>query len=86
MSAPKSQPETIEKPVECPNCHKIFDYALYPDIRIPGNNKLKKKILRKEQRGQAPLIEPQTTGIDPAISVRYNVRKGGEYYDYYYHY
>ena len=48
MSAPESQPGTIEKPVECPKCHRIFDYALYPDIRIPGNNKLKKKILRKE--------------------------------------
>ena len=31
----------------CPACGKEFDYAFYPEIIIPGGNKIKKKILNK---------------------------------------
>ena len=47
MSA-KEPAKSIEMPVECPDCGKLFDETTYPEITIPGDNKLKKKILRKE--------------------------------------
>lgn len=31
----------------CPFCGKVFDYALYPEIHIPGDRKLKKLVLNK---------------------------------------
>ena len=41
-------PKIVVKPAQCPSCGKYFDYALYPEIRIPGDNKLKKKVLNRD--------------------------------------
>ena len=38
-------PKTVVKPAQCPNCGKEFDYTVYPEITIPGNNKLKKQVM-----------------------------------------
>ena len=32
---------------QCPFCNTEFDYTEYPEITIPGDNKLKKRILNK---------------------------------------
>lgn len=40
-------PKTVVKPAQCPNCGKEFDYTVYPEITIPGNNKLKKQVMNK---------------------------------------
>ena len=40
-------PKTKEMQVLCGLCGKLFDYTLYPDIHIPGDEKLKRKILNK---------------------------------------
>ena len=37
----------VTKAVECPFCGKTFDYSLYPEIVIPRDRKLKKKVLNK---------------------------------------
>ena len=47
MSAKNPYPKAINKPTQCPFCKKIFDYTMYPEIRIPGDSKLKKKVLNK---------------------------------------
>ena len=38
---------SITKPVLCGFCGKEFDYTVYPMIHIPGDHKLKKKVLNK---------------------------------------
>lgn len=38
---------SVNMPTECPFCGKTFDYTLYPEIHIPGDSKLKKKVLNK---------------------------------------
>ena len=47
MSTQHSFPKTVNMPTQCPFCGKDFDYTLYPEIQIPGDSKLKKKILNK---------------------------------------
>ena len=44
---PKSNtlPKSVNMSTQCPFCGRIFDYTMYPEIHIPGDNKLKKKIL-----------------------------------------
>lgn len=41
----------VAKPVnmatQCPFCGEMFEYAVYPEIVIPGDHKLKKKVLNK---------------------------------------
>jgi len=46
---PKSNtlPKSVNMPTQCPFCGKMFDYTMYPEIHIPGDYKLKKKILNK---------------------------------------
>ena len=39
--------DSITKPVLCGFCGKEFDYTVYPEIHIPGDHKLKKKVLNK---------------------------------------
>ena len=39
--------DSIKKPVLCGFCGKEFDYTVYPMIHIPGDHKLKKKVLNK---------------------------------------
>ena len=39
--------DSITKPVLCGFCGKEFDYTVYPMIHIPGDHKLKKKVLNK---------------------------------------
>lgn len=40
-------PKTVNMPTQCPFCKKLFEYTMYPEIHIPGDSKLKKKILNK---------------------------------------
>ncbi len=46
---PKSNtiPKTVNMPTQCPFCGRMFDYTLYPEINIPGDSRLKKKVLNK---------------------------------------
>ena len=39
--------DNITKQVLCGFCGKEFDYTVYPEIHIPGDHKLKKKVLNK---------------------------------------
>lgn len=34
-------------PTQCPFCGRMFDYTLYPEIHIPGDTRLKKRVLNK---------------------------------------
>ena len=47
MSIQVMHPKTLNMPVQCGFCGRIFDYTMYPEINIPGDSKLKKKILNK---------------------------------------
>ena len=47
MFASKSLPKTVDVPTMCPFCGKMFDCTMYPEIHIPGDHKLKKKVLNK---------------------------------------
>lgn len=40
--------ESITRPTICPHCRKEFDYTFYPEIVIPRDNKLKKRILNRD--------------------------------------
>ncbi|MBE5999027.1 MAG: hypothetical protein E7239_12275 [Sarcina sp.] len=39
--------DTVNMSTECPFCGRMFTYTLYPEIHIPGDNRLKKKVLNK---------------------------------------
>lgn len=43
----KPIPKTVNRPAQCPFCGKLFDYTMYPEIIIPGDSKLKKKVINK---------------------------------------
>ncbi len=47
MSDIEKFPKCVMMPTICPYCKKEFDCEVYPEIVIPGDNKLKKKILNK---------------------------------------
>lgn len=47
MATADNMSKSIVKPTMCPACGKLFDYNMYPMIHIPGDNKLRKKILNK---------------------------------------
>ena len=47
MATSNEVPKSVNMPTQCPFCGKMFDYTLYPEIHIPGDNKLKKKVLNK---------------------------------------
>lgn len=48
MATPNKFPKTMTKPAVCPRCGMEFDYTLYPEIHIPGDNKLRKRILNRD--------------------------------------
>ena len=39
--------KTVNMPTQCPFCGRMFDYTMYPEIHIPGDSRLKKKVLNK---------------------------------------
>lgn len=43
----ESRSEAVMMKTQCPFCAEFFDFPMYPEIVIPGNNKLKKKVLNK---------------------------------------
>ena len=45
MSGNNEKPKSIVKPVKCPFCKRFFDYEVFPEIIIPGDSKLKKRLL-----------------------------------------
>ena len=47
MSEQDIMPKSVDMPTKCPSCGRLFDYTMYPKIHIPGDNKLKKKVLNK---------------------------------------
>lgn len=40
-------PQDREYATQCPFCGRTFEYTMYPEIIIPGDSKLKKKVLNK---------------------------------------
>lgn len=47
MSKSDDFQKPVTKAVDCPFCGKTFDYSLYPEIVVPRDRKLKKKVLNK---------------------------------------
>ena len=47
MALQKMVPKSIDVKALCPFCNTEFDYTEYLEITIPGDNKLKKRILNK---------------------------------------
>ena len=47
MNKRNTYQKTVNMPAQCPFCGKMFDYTMYPEILIPGDSKLKKKVLNK---------------------------------------
>ncbi|MBR7046262.1 MAG: hypothetical protein IKI23_11475 [Lachnospiraceae bacterium] len=48
MAKERTVPESVDLPVICPFCGREFDYTMYPVIKIPGDNRLKKQLLNKD--------------------------------------
>ena len=48
MAKERTVPESVGLPVICPFCGREFDYTMYPVIKIPGDNRLKKQLLNKD--------------------------------------
>lgn len=47
MQLSNSISKTVNMPAQCPFCGRMFDYTLSPEIHIPGDSRLKKKVLDK---------------------------------------
>ncbi|MBR1477681.1 MAG: CpXC domain-containing protein [Lachnospiraceae bacterium] len=47
MAESNGIPKTVNMTTQCPFCGEVFEYPMYPEIVIPGDHKLKKKILNK---------------------------------------
>ena len=47
MSNQKMHSNAVNRPTQCPFCGNYFDHVTYPEIHIPGDSKLKKKVLNK---------------------------------------
>ena len=47
MPKTSSSPKGMIMDTQCPFCGRKFDYTLYPEIHIPGDSRLKKKVLNK---------------------------------------
>ncbi|MCR5603000.1 MAG: CpXC domain-containing protein [Lachnospiraceae bacterium] len=47
MAVSEMTPKSMEMKAICPYCGDEFDYTVYPEITIPGDHKLKKRILNK---------------------------------------
>lgn len=47
MDKRNTSQKTVNMPTQCPFCGRVFDYPVYAEIHIPGDNRLKKKVLNK---------------------------------------
>lgn len=47
MATSNGIPKTVNMPTQCPFCGEIFEYIMYPEIVIPGDHRLKKKVINK---------------------------------------